>query len=84
MQLVFAAFASQSAIDESEGGDSKKEKGKKGKKDNKGSSPKRTSSAAAPAIEDGEEYFAKFLTSPHLMSLELRDPNFRRHVLVQV
>ena len=29
-------------------------------------------------------YFAKFLTSPKLINLQLRDVYFRRHVLVQV
>ena len=52
--------------------------------------------AAAPAVEGGEGesgmdaealeevYFAKFLTSSKLMTLQLRDGYFRRHVLVQV
>ena len=40
--------------------------------------------ATSAAGAAGEEYFAKFLTSSHLMSLELRDPHFRRHILVQV
>jgi len=31
-----------------------------------------------------EVYFAKFLTSSKLMTLQLRDGYFRRHVLVQV
>lgn len=101
VQLVFAAFASQSAIDESEGGDDgkRKEKGKKSKS-KAGSSkssaspppPGRASSTEAAAASAGtaaagagEEFFAaKFLTSSHLMSLELRDPHFRRHILVQV
>lgn len=29
-------------------------------------------------------YFPKFLTSPKLFDLELRDPNFRRHILLQI
>lgn len=34
--------------------------------------------------EAAEVYFAKFLTSAKLMTLQLRDGYFRRHVLVQV
>jgi THO complex subunit 1 len=41
--------------------------------------------AAAEAEEVLEEvYFAKFLTSSKLMTLQLRDGYFRRHVLVQI
>mmetsp|Transcript_14181 Transcript_14181/g.41591 ORF Transcript_14181/g.41591 Transcript_14181/m.41591 type:complete len:154 (+) Transcript_14181:156-617(+) len=37
------------------------------------------------AHEMGREvYFAKFLTSPKLLQLQLRDAYFRRHVLVQL
>jgi THO complex subunit 1 len=97
--LLFSAFASQGQLDDVEGGDEgkKKEKTKKGKRDrgSKGSSPRSSSGAAAGATAtttepaaaakiSNESYFAKFLTSSHLMSLELRDPHFRRHILVQV
>lgn len=43
--------------------------------------------AATPGADEGEEmsevYFSKFLTSPKLINLQLRDVYFRRHVLVQ-
>ena len=29
-------------------------------------------------------YFSKFLTSPKLMGLQLRDPYFRRHMIAQI
>eukprot|EP01050_Picozoa_sp_SAG11_P031319 SAG11_NODE_9683_length_890_cov_0.868521_2_plen_50_part_01 len=41
------------------------------------------SAARGPSGND-DGFFAKFLTSTHLMSLQLRDPHFRRHVLVQM
>lgn len=37
-------------------------------------------------FEEGEadhHFFAKFLTNPKLLALQLSDPNFRRSVLVQ-
>lgn len=34
-------------------------------------------------IEDSQHFFAKFLTNPKLLSLQLSDANFRRSVLVQ-
>ena len=101
VQLVLGAFASQSLIDESEGGEDGKRKDKSSKKSkSKSSSKSAVNPAAQPGAGSGasgasvgatsaagaagEEYFAKFLTSSHLMSLELRDPHFRRHILVQV
>jgi hypothetical protein len=94
--LIFSAFASQGQIDDTEGGEDggkKKDKSKKSKKDrgSKGASPRSSSGGAGSAATEpaaaaisNESYFAKFLTSRHLMSLELRDPHFRRHILVQV
>ena len=98
---MLGAFASQSLIDESEGGEDGKRKDKSSKKSkSKSSSKSAVNPAAQPGAGSGasgasvgatsaagaagEEYFAKFLTSSHLMSLELRDPHFRRHILVQV
>jgi len=39
---------------------------------------------AAGSSAQQEVYFTKFLTSPKLMGLQLRDPYFRRHMLVQI
>lgn len=35
-------------------------------------------------METEEGYFTKFLTAPQLMALEMRDPYFCKHVLVQI
>lgn len=35
------------------------------------------------AVNDSQHFFAKFLTNPKLLSLQLADSNFRRSVLVQ-
>eukprot|EP01052_Picozoa_sp_SAG31_P046882 SAG31_NODE_9144_length_1327_cov_1.311075_2_plen_289_part_01 len=45
--------------------------------------PRSSEEAASAATTASNEYFAKFLTSTRLMSLQLRDPHFRRHILVQ-
>lgn len=42
-----------------------------------------SSSTASSFLEDQQEYFAKYLTSPKLLSLQLADSNFRRQILVQ-
>lgn len=34
-------------------------------------------------IKDSQHFFAKFLTNPKLLALQLSDSNFRRSVLVQ-
>lgn len=34
-------------------------------------------------VKDGHHFFAKFLTNPKLLALQLADSNFRRSVLVQ-
>lgn len=34
-------------------------------------------------VKDSQHFFAKFLTNPKLLSLQLSDSNFRRSVLVQ-
>lgn len=34
-------------------------------------------------IKDTQHFFAKFLTNPKLLALQLSDSNFRRSVLVQ-
>lgn len=39
--------------------------------------------AVETAIADGHHFFAKFLTNPKLLSLQLSDSQFRRSVLVQ-
>jgi len=58
--------------------------------ESKGSEDDREQDAAGAAGGEEGQYqpqerdFSKFLTSPHLMSLQLRDPYFRRHVLVQL
>lgn len=95
---AFASQGHMDDVEGGDEGGKKKEKSKKAKKDrgSKGSSPRSSSGAAAGATAvaaetaaaaatiTNESYFAKFLTSSHLMSLELRDPHFRRHILVQV
>ena len=99
VQLVFGAFASQEIIEHAETAEEdKKKKEKSSKKDKrKGSSSPRnrgdiepptpraseTGAAAIAATTSGDEFFAKFLTSTRLMSLQLRDPHFRRHILLQ-
>lgn len=35
-------------------------------------------------MNEEEGYFTKFLTAPQLMALEIRDPHFRKHVLIQI
>ena len=35
-------------------------------------------------ISTNEAYFAKFLTSERLLTLQISDANFRRHILVQI
>lgn len=51
------------------------------------SSRKKRKSASVPVTESSEynelHYFDKFLTSEKLMSLQLRDSHFRRHILIQ-
>ena len=90
--LILSAFASQGQMDDADGGDDGKKKAKKSRRGSKGGSPRPAAAdaagtpraSAAAAATSNESYFAKFLTSSHLMSLELRDPHFRRHILVQV
>ena len=35
-------------------------------------------------VSNEEAYFAKFLTSERLLTLQISDSNFRRHILVQI
>lgn len=73
---VLQAFASYKLEDTTgSSSSSKKKKKKKGEKQ----------VARASLVEYTEShYFAKFLTSEKLMSLQLQDSHFRRHVLIQI
>ena len=75
IQEVLQAFASYKLEDVSGSSSSKKKK-----KDKKGKQV-----ARASMVEYTEShYFAKFLTSEKLMSLQLQDSHFRRHILIQI
>jgi len=41
-------------------------------------------SSSAGSDFPGENFFPKFLTSPQLVALEMTDPFFRKHVLIQI
>lgn len=34
--------------------------------------------------EEGSVFFAKYLTNPRLLQLQISDPNFRRSLIIQV
>ena len=75
IQEVLQAFASYKLEDVSGSSSSKKKK-----KDKRGKHV-----ARASMVEYTEShYFAKFLTSEKLMSLQLQDSHFRRHILIQI
>jgi hypothetical protein len=42
-----------------------------------------TISALDALVPIGEQYFPKYLTSTKLLSLQMRDPAFRRHIMLQ-
>jgi len=79
-EVIMDEFTSQSLVDaaDADAAEEAKVKSAKGAKDSAAPTPR---PAAAPAPSS---FFAKFLTSPHLMKLQLRDPNFRRQMLTQL
>ena len=80
LQTVLEVFGSFSGSDDV---------AEEGSEDGEGEDGAADQAAQAAAEAEAEEvleevYFAKFLTSSKLMTLQLRDGYFRRHVLVQV
>lgn len=79
---VLAAFTSFK-LEESRGSGAVEGDGKSNYNDSSSNVMDVDGSEASGEVRDSQHFFAKFLTNPKLLTLQLSDSNFRRSVLVQ-